>query len=657
MAYQTGDVISVEQTYDALITFMTANGWTVYDNIPITGSRDKVLFSAGSGGKLNMYYRISSNQIGNPIKAAYNDNVKFPYVQVRGYHSWNQSTHSGSGEYGVWGPLVWGGEQTSSTGNNYVYPFERSNGSLATPGSPTGYRYNLYTNASNASYVHDGRRRVWGMFDTGAGFADIVSPENVFFSAGTAAARNNGMALVKDTTLNKEFVFIMDGSTSNFLRLDVDAGSYQTMALPPWGAGSAGGGVMMWDGGDFIYHARGQATTTFARYSISANTWTSLAVLPVALPAHAPASSQCSVRLVYVPNSVTGIGEDVIYALIADAVTVIYRYDVTSNAWRSTGGTGALTSPTSITASTILLWDGQRYMYYWQPASIIMYRSDLTTAPGTFSQILNTDSAVRTFVGGLFLNNVVSKLRCNNTIPGKYFFHGDSDGMRLVYRVGTSVGNGKYYWAYLGKYDTNYRPQIMGVTAAVSAGVRTVVSVDSTTGFNNGQTILMANWSGSHFEATTIYQVSGSNAFLCNLTSSFPSGSRAGIDPGQNVLTGEGGIAITPIDASGNRTDLEPAWYVIQPDFSVTDMARYSPSTRDAYMPVKMLIYNGMKTTNEKYESLGYLKNVFSLLKTTFPGPQSEDILAFGSDNYVYFNVEEMQKNVTDTRGIVIGPI
>lgn len=667
MAYTTGTVLSLSECYDALISFMTANGWSLYDNIPISGSRDKILYSGGTDGKLNMYYRISSNVIGNPFKDPGDAHIKFPYIFVRGYHNWNATSHSGSGEYGVWGPMIWAGQQYSNSAQHVLYRFERGDGTLASPLNPTSYAYTFTSNGCAVS--HDGRRKMWSGNANGVQYFDVTSPESRTFTAGAGNTQPNGVALVKDPTTDREYAFVMDAGNSNFYRFDVDSQTFSNVAPPPWGLVSSGTSFMLWDGADFIYVMRGTATTSWAKYSISGNNWTSLAVTPVAAPAHSEGASTSNQRMVYVPNSVTGIGEDVIYAAIADTGTVIYRYDVTSNVWRTTAGTGALTSPFTWTStSKYIFWDRQRYLYVWDSAIITnlsAWRSDLTTAPNTFSSLGVIDNAGRNFAGGAsIINQITSKLRCSNVIPGKYFFHGDANSIRMIFRVGSNAGVGRYYWSYLGKYDTAYRPQIMGVTQAVSPGVRVTVNVDSTSGFTDGQGVLIANWSGSHFERANIYQISGSTAFLCNVTSSFPSGTKVGVDPSQIMLAGDTHIGIAPIDSGGYETDLEPAYYTIRSLQSVISMAKHAPSTRDAYMPVPLSIYNdhdlygGVSTgVTAKYETLGTLKSVFTLLQTDFPGPQNEDILVFGSEQYIYFNVQECAINSTDTRGIVVGPI
>lgn len=673
MAYSTGNVLSLDETYDALISFMTANGWTLHDNIPITGSRDKVLRSNGSDGKLSMHYRISTNTFGNFLKGPDDVHVKMPHILVRGYHNWNATTHSGTGEYGIWGPLMWGGERFA-VDQQVIIPIEKPDGTPVLNVTPTFYLYynlnsqptaNLTTDLDAVTF--DGRRKMWcGTTGGDLAYLDFISCETKTYTIGTGDLQTWGVALVKDLNTDKETAFVMSRINSAFFKVDVDTGVVTSLTLPPWGAAGGGGAYALWDGGDFIYYARGAVTTQWARYSISQNNWGAglLASMPVTMITHNETVPACPQRMVYVPNSVTGIGEDVVYALIADTGTVIYRYDVTSNVWRSTAGTGALTAPATITANAVLVWDRARYLHYFLPGSGATipncWRSDLSTAPNTFTSmgaVMNSNSNI---IGVWVLNHVTAKLRSSDVIPGKYFFHGDANSIRAVFRVGTNAGNGRYYWMYLGKYDTTYRPQIMGVTATVTPGVRTVVNVDSTTGFNDGQTITMVNWSGSYFERTNIYQISGSNAFTCNLTGSFPSGSKVGLDPSQNILTGDCGIGIAPMSQAGYRVGNEPDWYNVYPEVLPADMSAGHglSNARDAFVPVRYVIRNRHLTVRgDLQETLGRLYNVFSLPKDVFPGPQNEDILVFGGEQYIYFNQQEVATNTVDNRGIVIGPI
>ena len=673
MAFETGTILSVDEFYDALIIFMTANGWAVLDTIPGAGGRDKVLFSQGVNNDVKMYYRVSSNTAGfTAIKDPTDTHVSVPHIIFRGYHNWNVAAHSGNGEFGQIGPLLFEGDNANN-GIHHVYPFESKNattnsGTLIQPIDPTIYRWTGTPSnggLAGCTSVHDGNRKMYIINDSGVGLYDLASGEGYSVSAGLSIARSFGTALIKDVNADKEYPIISHQTTGQLFRFDLETGTYQTLAPNPWNTSTAGGNLV-WDGGDFIYLLRGNSLTDFARYSISSNSWTSLAATPVGVPYSLSNSNYSGAfRNVYIPNSVTGIGQDVIYAHLLDSASLIYRYDVTSNAWRSTTGTGALAVPSACTTASGIVWDKVRYLYFLKPVNNLRYRSDLSTTPGTFVDMGTLAGGGITTLGATVLNFMCSKLRCNNFLPGKYFFHGNADGFRIVSRIGTSPGNGRYYWAYIGKYETANNPASMGLTSAASAGVRVTVNVNTTASFAVGQPVVFSNYSGSHFETSSIYAFPSSTTLQCNLTSSFPSGSVISVDNAQHLLGGDSGFACIPASYYGYQKDVEADYYLINPVFNSTDMANHAPSSRGSYMPSKMMIYNNLRGVvayaaagyTRKYETLGFLKNLFSLNKKVFPSPQNEDILVFGNEQYIFFNFQHVARMATNNNGIVIGPI
>ena len=95
-------------------------------------------------------------------------------------------------------------------------------------------------------------------FSFGSGHALAVSPSKVYCLRG-------------------------DG-TDAFWMYDLAAGTWSAKAALP-GAASFGAALVYPGWGDYIYATRGNNTASFYRYSISGNTWTALADLPVALSA------------------------------------------------------------------------------------------------------------------------------------------------------------------------------------------------------------------------------------------------------------------------------------------------------------------------------------------------------------------------------------
>src|SRR6185369_7280402 len=104
--------------------------------------------------------------------------------------------------------------------------------------------------------------------------------------------------------------------TTDFFRYSISGNSWTSLASTPLTAVS---GSLVYPGsGDFIYAARGSSTSTFYRYSISGNSWTSMTSAPGVI----------SMGSLNYPN--TG---DFIYALGGGGLATFYRYSISGNSW------------------------------------------------------------------------------------------------------------------------------------------------------------------------------------------------------------------------------------------------------------------------------------------------------------------------------------
>jgi hypothetical protein len=658
--------------YDALITFMTSNGWTVADTVT---TRDKVLTSSGTDGKLNMVYRLTGNaEAGNSWKnpAAYQKVV--PQIIARGYHNWNAGTDTGTNEYGildmmVTGPVVNSGQLWYYNRINTTVPLTDGTTPLLSPFNSKG----TSTISVAVPHMFDGRRRVYAADQANTGLSyigDLASPAGNYLSWATNAGNlpmAQGMVWVWDATTNKEYIYYFQNTAtlaSQWWRYDIDSATNQQMAATTWAASAPNGSELLWDGGDYIYAFKGAATTDFSRYSISGNSWSARTASP-ALPSANTVSIARGKRAIYVPNSVTGIGEDVIYLRI-DSTTTIHRYNVTANTW-----SGSITAPTTMAQGVMLLWDNVRYMYVWYPINTVssqLWRSDLTTAPGTFTNLGTVASAALNTHSAFMTNTPTSSLRCSNTLGTKYWFVGDADAVTAVVRVGDNRLSAKYYWFRLGKYTTNYKSAIMTLTGSATAGVRPTITVDSTTGYNTGEKVTIFDASTGTSEQVVIYEVTSATQFKANnLVYSYTSGSKAGSDVVQHILTGDSGFGGTALTGAGFKPDYLRPWYYVAPDPD-TGFRNSTYTGRGAYMPLDFRISNPFMTAAGTYptagttpfancEFLGRLTSVYALPSASYPAPQAEDTVVINGQNYIYFPQSETAWLATpNNMGIVVGP-
>jgi hypothetical protein len=132
-----------------------------------------------------------------------------------------------------------------------------------------------------------------------------------------------------------DFIYAIVGFGENeFFRYSISNDSWSQMADYANSATSQirSGADLIYTGGDYIYGTRGSGTTQFERYSIINNTWENRASTPAAVGCAGGGNSPCGGSLVYT-------GGDYIYALRGVATTTFYRYSISSDSWSTIGST------------------------------------------------------------------------------------------------------------------------------------------------------------------------------------------------------------------------------------------------------------------------------------------------------------------------------
>ncbi|MDD3007059.1 MAG: right-handed parallel beta-helix repeat-containing protein [Candidatus Pacebacteria bacterium] len=134
-------------------------------------------------------------------------------------------------------------------------------------------------------------------------------------------------------------------------------------------AGVRGGGSLTYTGGDYLFAYQGDSSA-FWRYSISSDSWTSMA----AAPAYMGGDYNDS-------DSLTYTGGDYIYSIGQLGTTGFYRYSISSNTWSTMSST-----PVSMSDGTAISYTGD-YLYALRGGSTTgFYRYSLGTDTGYDNQ-------------------------------------------------------------------------------------------------------------------------------------------------------------------------------------------------------------------------------------------------------------------------------
>ena len=676
LAYATGQVNGLNALWDALDSFLTTAaptgcGWSKTETV---NTRDAIYKTTGTDGKINAVYRLMvSTSAGNPYKVNYNFHKKMPLILGLAYSSWAEgSPGTGTKPYGQVGPVAVSGINGSSLVAD-LYRLYRYNGTFPLPGSQPWVDVTLdgrtRKSKSNESYENpamcfDGRRKFIGantVTTTQISWADLVHGESNVSSGGIPPATINqtAMCLVHDTVNDRDLVFVLNNTATlanQLIKFDMETKTWSTMVAPTWTASVTTGSAMVWDGNDTIYLHHGNSTTEFAKYSISGNTWTNLTASPSARSSvFTSGSTGCMTNTIYVPASVTGLGEDVIYIALLASGTVIFRYDVTSNAWRSTSGTGALTAQQTIGASFFLLFDGIKTIVHGTPnaAPGTWYMSDASVAPNTWTSMGSVQSALRNNLTMQIVNHIPAKVRSHATLDTKYWFLGNQDACVVVTKVLTPTPH--YYWMYLGRFNSSNRTTIMTTTGSVTAGGRVSIPVDDSSAYSPAERVLLFDPSNSTSEVGNIFSIPDATHIVMNINNNYASGTRIGLDPTQWCAAGNGYVMV-PTDAKGYNTDHEPCQMILEPSIPASGTDRSSPGSWGLFQPNPYTLFNPDPNTS-KYGNRGFAQNIGALSNGAYPKPQPEDTIKINKKTYIYFEDTETKNYTTDTRGLVIGPI
>ncbi len=259
-----------------------------------------------------------------------------PYV-LRGNNStdfWRYDVSAG--EWQSLAPI----SATASTGASLIYG---QDGYFYTPrgaNTLTFYRYNIASNTWSAmanittSYTFNGNEK--GAYANGHLYYLRSGATNSFLrytiASNTWTVLNTAPATVDNTSVawneNDDLLYVLrSAGTYDFWKFDPALGATGDWVGPQQVSNNTvtmgTGSDLLWNGvtgaGSYVYAVRG-GTAGFYRYNVSANTWTTLASLPV----------------VPTQDTTGTLVGDYIYYPLGNSTTTFYRYTISTNTWAAT---------------------------------------------------------------------------------------------------------------------------------------------------------------------------------------------------------------------------------------------------------------------------------------------------------------------------------
>ncbi|MEM3017673.1 MAG: hypothetical protein QXO25_02200 [Candidatus Bathyarchaeia archaeon] len=153
-----------------------------------------------------------------------------------------------------------------------------------------------------------------------------------------------GAALVHVGVMGRDFIYATRGAnTSDFLRYDTAADSWETMQPAPGPIGP--GGSLAFDGDQYIYALQGVGSNSFYRYDVRNNNWTTI-------NSNNPSVAE--------GGSLAYDGQ-YIYAVVGGNTGAFWRYDPGSNSW-----VRLAEAPGIVGAGGSLTFDGKSKFYVFQ---------------------------------------------------------------------------------------------------------------------------------------------------------------------------------------------------------------------------------------------------------------------------------------------------
>lgn len=476
-------------------------GWTLVDTVSAT---DTVYSISGEGGtRPTIYIRMTLNVYdeapgGMPI--GNQDNITF-----RLYRSWNTGTHTGKGETGRIGPRVIFKPSYNQR------PWLRRLGLFLPVSEVWTTEPNLWSDLeidTSGAWQFNGRGvyflnkslNVLCFYDFTSSSISVIShlPDD---SPGT-------LLILTNKPDGSEYLWAMtagSGLDAMFKVYDVQNDTWSSPKTdPPWGNSYYDYRPWAWDGGDTVFMVQGQtidsAGSVFAKYSISGDTWTTLATVPYFSDWNGGDATPNYSRMVYVPASLSGHTHDEIYMIFLEGTGYYWsRYDVTTDTWVSSPSPLATLPHEQIPYGTMMWLDptignhGTIFALFANPSTYLpgdLYAYDIDTNTwgtqissftpendiyhvygGEFSMFSTPFSWIRTQAGALYL-----PASTDDNIRVEAI--GDDNFISVVAQWFPLSGAEIHRWAYAGFYHPYMKSDKFTASSGFSSGQNILVDID-----------------------------------------------------------------------------------------------------------------------------------------------------------------------------------
>lgn len=663
-------------------------GWTLVDTI--TSGSDVVFQIPGSYARPTVYVRMTTNMKDEGLDpVGLHSNITF-----RLYRTWTVGTHSGTGEVGRIGPDLFMPPGYQATQNNAVFipskPFTIRHSEtvpLLTSSANSGLRSNFCFNGKGAYFLDLNSPYPVRFYDLAQNTAYSINATATGFIPGT-------QCILTIDQQGREYLWTLRQTPTigtYWQRYDVYNDTWTAMADPPWsGSGSYGMCPWAWDGADYIYVMFGSTGTSakaFARYSISGNTWTSLASTPSPPSAfinYGVAVTGEASKMAYVPAAVSGHAHDEIYwGLNTTGDAIWWRYDVTSNTWAASPTTGLPSipsnhfnyhgcftwfDPTKGTNGTIYVCvgaatSGVDYIYPfdlatntwgsrvipWNVQNDVWSSTDYTAGYAAFWR--------RTYFGALRLPATSAALNI--------FGVGSADGFALVASwVPTGGAASIQRFIIVGFYNSYMKTDKFTTTGAISPGTGVTIAHD---GSNTGKLLigdgieiydpnasLRPQYRGSNYiagggETCTITAIPDSQHIMVDqVVGSYSTGVLIGQDIASCVVGNDDMYFGCLRSEYGYQFNGEGDYYVCQP---VVSQARTGYLGRRNVAVLSALQLYNPNTLRPEYNTVGELPFVW----TQNPLANANDTDTLNGHPY-FVVVPWLRSRLSDPRGYEFGP-
>lgn len=617
--------------------------------------------SSGENNDKILCYNIRQPEIGDLVGDLSDHMNQADYIVVEGFNGFKNG--KGINSYASAYNGILGQSYTSTDGpallnNERFFEYDRvvnvdpaTTTHWAEPGSFCGYRgfHTFVSGSSLTIYSNDIRSRG----DTSLGATQLTARTSFSF------------IVIHDQNLDRDYLYNMtDATTGGWYRVPLSpfaTGSVEVLADPPWGTGILN---------KMIYYPKTNSifvgvlnTTTWSQYHITENSWSQMAPMPVANGALTSKANQDMISVVdgRMGNWVTSTSSptDVIFACLNTSTRVLYRYDIASDEWRTSG----ITLPYSLSVTTTACGFAIHDNWIFQPETPLkLSRYNLLSGSSgswkSSNNVVAVDNSYGSQVSITSLKVYPAKLRVPPGQTINYWISADKDAVRVVTQQ-TVSGRSHWYWMSFGAFDSLVSQDQTIVTAdIVSGNVKTIPLADAAV-ITKGQPLIAQAKTGE-VVGINVGNVSGSSMTTVQVPNTIPKDSFIGLDPTPSCLIGTDCVAATNHGPGGYKADKLSTWYNLSPIYQgyegVTVQPEYFASgsnSRKIIQPQRMIMNNTWDGLNMS-ELRGSPRGVMIILKELplkLESPKAGDVVTFGKkrylvvDPYENFHLEGMYSN------------